>query len=408
MDRIRKIEVSMEENKMNRIYIFTGKGGVGKSSVAAAHAVKSAEDGKKTLLVSTDMAHNLGDIFGKKLGKEAVNILPNLDLYEIDPEYVMEEDFYEFMDYIERMLNMAGDIDTMGMMPGMEELFSLLKLSEIYQSGKYERIIVDCAPTGETLSLLKFPELLTWYMEKLFPIGKVGVRLLAPFSKKMFHVEMPNRNAMNDIEKVFVKLIDLQELLKNREVTSVRIVTTPEKMVVEETKRNYMYMNLYNFNVDGLYINRILPRDIDNRFFDQWIELQKEYITSLKESFAALPIYEIPWYDEELRGEANIRRIVFDVFAGNDVFESKVITERENFIQTDTGYQLDVNVPGADKGDLDLYQASTDVVIKMGNYKRNIPLPNILRTYEISGAKFEDGILHISFEKESEDYDVNE
>ena len=402
------MEVSKEENLMNRIYIFTGKGGVGKSSVAAAHAMKSAEDGKKTLLVSTDMAHNLGDIFGKKLGKEAVNILPNLDLYEIDPEYVMEEDFSEFMDYIGKMLNMAGDIDAMGMMPGMEELFSLLKLSEIYQSGKYERIIVDCAPTGETLSLLKFPELLTWYMEKLFPIGKVGVRLLAPFSKKMFHVEMPNRNAMNDIEKVFVKLIDLQELLKNREVTSVRIVTTPEKMVVEETKRNYMYMNLYNFNVDGIYINRILPTNIDNRFFDQWIELQKEYITSIKESFAALPIYEIPWYDEELRGEDNIRRIVNDVFAENDVFESRIITERENFIQTETGYQLDVNVPGADKGDLDLYQASTDVVIKMGNFKRNIPLPNILRTYEISGAKFENGILHISFEKGSEDYDDNE
>ena len=402
------MEVSKEENLMNRIYIFTGKGGVGKSSVAAAHAMKSAEDGKKTLLVSTDIAHNLGDIFGKKLGKEAVNILPNLDLYEIDPEYVMEEDFSEFMDYIGKMLNMAGDIDAMGMMPGMEELFSLLKLSEIYKSEKYERIIVDCAPTGETLSLLKFPELLTWYMEKLFPIGKVGVRLLAPFSKKMFHVEMPNKNAMNDIEKVFVKLIDLQELLKNREVTSVRIVTTPEKMVVEETKRNYMYMNLYNFNVDGIYINRILPNNIDNRFFDQWIELQKEYITSLKESFAALPIYEIPWYDEELRGEDNIRRIVNDVFAENDVFESRIITERENFIQTETGYQLDVNVPGADKGDLDLYQASTDVVIKMGNFKRNIPLPNILRTYEISGAKFENGILHISFEKGSEDYDDNE
>lgn len=402
------MEVSKEENLMNRIYIFTGKGGVGKSSVAAAHAMKSAEDGKKTLLVSTDMAHNLGDIFGKKLGKEAVNILPNLDLYEIDPEYVMEEDFSEFMDYIGKTLNMAGDIDAMGMMPGMEELFSLLKLSEIYKSEKYERIIVDCAPTGETLSLLKFPELLTWYMEKLFPIGKVGVRLLAPFSKKMFHVEMPNKNAMNDIEKVFVKLIDLQELLKNREVTSVRIVTTPEKMVVEETKRNYMYMNLYNFNVDGIYINRILPTNIDNRFFDQWIELQKEYITSLKESFAALPIYEIPWYDEELRGEDNIRRIVNDVFAENDVFESRIITERENFIQTETGYQLDVSVPGADKGDLDLYQASTDVVIKMGNFKRNIPLPNILRTYEISGAKFENGILHIGFEKESEDYDDNE
>ena len=252
---------------MKRIYIFTGKGGVGKSSVAAAHALRSAEEGKKTLLISTDMAHNLGDIFGRKLGKTEENILPNLDIYEIDPEYVMQEDFKEFVDYIRKTLSMAGDMDEMGMMPGMEELFSLLKISEIYEKGTYDRMIVDCAPTGETLSMLKFPELLAWYMEKLFPIGKVGVRLLAPFSKKMFSVEMPNKKAMNDIEKVFLKLMELQELLKNRKITSVRIVTTPEKMVVEETKRNYMYMNLYNFNVDGLYINRILPQDIDNRLF---------------------------------------------------------------------------------------------------------------------------------------------
>ena len=393
---------------MNRIYIFTGKGGVGKSSVAAAHAMKSAEEGKKTLLVSTDMAHNLGDIFERKLGKEAVNVLPNMDIYEIDPDYVMENDFPEFIEYLTNLMSMSGDVDNMGMFPGMEELFSLLKLSEIYNSGEYERMIVDCAPTGETLSLLKFPELLSWYMEKLFPIGKVGVRMLAPFSNKLFHVEMPNKNAMNEIEKMFVKLIDLQELLKNREITSVRIVTTPEKMVVEETKRNYMYMNLYNFNVDGLYINRILPQDIDNRFFDRWIELQKAYISILKESFAALPIYEIPWYDEELRGEENIRRIVSDVLKDTEVFESKVVTERESFIQTETGYQLDVYVPGAEKGDIDLYQASTDVVIKMDNFKRNIPLPNILRTYEISGAKFEDGKLHISFEKESDAYDDQE
>ena len=294
---------------MNRIYIFTGKGGVGKSSVAAAHAMKSSEEGKKTLLISTDMAHNLGDIFGVRLGKKEENILPNLDIYEIDPEYVMQNDFKEFMDYVKKMLSSTGDMDDMGMMPGMEELFALLKISELYNKGTYERIIVDCAPTGETLSMLKFPELMSWYMEKLFPIGKVGVRLLSPFSKKLFHVEMPNKQAMNDIEKVFLKLTELQELLKDREITSVRIVTTPEKMVVEETKRNYMYMNLYNFNVDGLYINRILPQDIDNRFFDRWVELQREYIKCLKESFAALPIYEIPWYDEELKGADNIMLI---------------------------------------------------------------------------------------------------
>ena len=389
---------------MKRIYIFTGKGGVGKSSVAAAHALRSAE-GKKTLLISTDMAHNLGDIFGRKLGKTEENILPNLDIYEIDPEYVMQEDFKEFVDYIRKTLSMAGDMDEMGMMPGMEELFSLLKISEIYETGTYDRMIVDCAPTGETLSMLKFPELLAWYMEKLFPIGKVGVRLLAPFSKKMFSVEMPNKKAMNDIEKVFLKLMELQELLKNRKITSVRIVTTPEKMVVEETKRNYMYMNLYNFNVDGLYINRILPQDIDNNFFDRWVEIQKEYIQCLKDSFAALPIYEIPWYDEELKGEENIKRIVDDVLAKSDVFKVRHITEREVFTQTDDGYLLEVNIPGADKTDIDLYQATTDIVIKTGNFKRNIPLPNALRTYVVSGAKFEEGRLHISFEKESDDND---
>ena len=384
---------------MKRIYIFTGKGGVGKSSVAAAHALRSADEGKKTLLISTDMAHNLCDIFEKQLGRDIETALPNLDLYEIDPQYVMENDYEEIFNYIGNLMKTGEEtnIQDMGMIPGMEELFSLMKISDIYAEEKYERIIVDSAPTGETLSLLKFPELLSWYMEKLFPIGKVGVRVLSPVSKKLFKVEMPNKNAMNDIEKLYMKLMQLQDLLRNRDVTSIRIVTTPEKMVVEETKRNYMYMNLFNFNVDGLYINRILPADIDNGFFDQWIELQREYITCLKETFAALPIYEIPWYDEELRGVQNVRRIVDDVLEDISVFESKTITERESFEETEDGFKLKVYIPGADKKDIDLYQAATDIVIKTGNVKRNVPLPNSLKNYIVSGAKFEDGKLNISF-----------
>lgn len=384
---------------MKRIYIFTGKGGVGKSSVAAAHALRSADEGKKTLLISTDMAHNLCDIFEKQLGRDIETALPSLDLYEIDPQYVMENDYEEIFNYIGNLMKTGEEtnIQDMGMIPGMEELFSLMKISDIYAEGKYERIIVDSAPTGETLSLLKFPELLSWYMEKLFPIGKVGVRVLSPVSKKLFKVEMPNKNAMNDIEKLYMKLMQLQDLLRNRDVTSIRIVTTPEKMVVEETKRNYMYMNLFNFNVDGLYINRILPADIDNGFFDQWIDLQREYITCLKETFAALPIYEIPWYDEELRGVQNVRRIVDDVLEDISVFESKTITERESFEETEDGFKLKVYIPGADKKDIDLYQAATDIVIKTGNVKRNVPLPNSLKNYIVSGAKFEDGKLNISF-----------
>lgn len=390
---------------MSRIIIFTGKGGVGKSSVAAAHAIKSAQEGKKTILISTDMAHNLGDMFEKALGKEPMEVMDNLDAYEIDPEYVMEHDFANITQCIENMLPSGEmtDASQTGMVPGMEELFSLLKISEIHKSGEYERIMVDCAPTGETLSLLKFPELLSWYMEKLFPIGKVAVRMLAPISKVAFQVELPNRKAMNDIERLYLKLQELQELFKNRETTSIRIVTIPEKMVVEETKRNYMYMNLYDFHVDGLYINRILPKDIDNPFFEQWLEIQKRYMKEIKETFGILPIYEIPWYEEELKGKEAIERITRDALMKPGLFDSKNIQGRETFVKNEKGYLLDVSLPGAEKKDLDLFQSGTDVVIKVKNFKRNIPLPNVLRKYLITGAKLEDGILHIQFEQEETD-----
>lgn len=386
---------------MSKVYIFTGKGGVGKSSVAAAHAMKSALEGKKTLLVSTDMAHNLGDIFEVNLGKEPVEIRDNLDAYEIDPEYVMEQDFKDIMNCISNMLLevQSKDLANIGILPGMEELFSLLKIAQIQKSEVYERIMVDCAPTGETLSLLKFPELLSWYMEKLFPIGKVAVRMLSPISKAAFQIELPNKKAMNDIERLYVKLQELQELFKDRETTSIRIVTTPEKMVVEETKRNYMYMNLYNYNVDGLYMNRVLPKDMENPFFNQWLQIQEKYIKEIQESFGALPIYMIPWYEEELKGKMAVKRMAKEALTDADIFDIKTIHGKEVFTKNEKGYVLDVALPGADKKEMDLYQSRTDVVMKIKNFKRNIPLPNILRSYFITSAKLEEGILHIQFEK---------
>lgn len=318
--------------------------------------------------------------------------MEHLDIYEIDPEYVMQHDFAEITACISKMFEGKTDstMEDFGMIPGMEELFSLLKIADIYKEKVYERIIVDCAPTGETLSLLKFPELLSWYMEKFFPVGKVAVRLLAPVSKQFLKVELPNKTAMNDIERMYLKLEELQELLKNREVTSIRLVTIPEKMVVEETKRNYMYMNLYNFNVDGLYINRILPKDVNNDFFDRWLKIQAKYTRQLEESFAALPIYRIPWYDEELKGTRAVARICEDALKEDAVFDVKPITRRECFEENEKGYHLSVFLPSIQKDELEMYQSSTDVVIKIGNFKRNIPLPNVLRSYEITGAKLEE------------------
>lgn len=384
-----------------RILIFTGKGGVGKSSVAAAHALKSAKEGKKTLLVSTDMAHNLADIFETAIGRAAVSAAENLDVLEIDPNDVMEHSFPDVQRAFMNILNPVGLkgplMESLNFIPGMEELFSLLKILEIYEGGTYERMIVDCAPTGETLSLLKFPELIAWYMEKFFPVGKVAMRVLSPISKRMFKVELPDVDAMNDIERMYVKLAQLTGLLKNRQVTSIRIVCIPEKMVVEETKRNYMYMNLYDFLVDGLYINRILPKDMENEFFNQWIWLQQNYIGELEEIFKEMPIYRIPWFDSDLNGIAGIGKIQDQVLDRPDIFAIGQDIEGEHYEKTETGYLLRLRLPCVNKADINLHESETDIIIKIGNFKRNIPKPNTLRRYTIGGAKMAEEMLLITF-----------
>ena len=388
---------------MKRILIFTGKGGVGKTSVAAAHALKSSQEGKKTLIVSTDMAHNLGDLFNVPIGKEEVAVANNLYALEIDPNYVMEKDFKNLMRAFSNMIGSinpeGGDMDEFIMMPGMDELFALLKIQELYDNSDYERIIVDCAPTGETLSLLKFPELMCWYMDKFFPIGKVAVRILSPVSKSLFKIQLPDRHAMSDIETLYVKLIELQELLKNKEVSSVRLVTIPEKMVVEETKRNYMYMKLYNYDVDGIFINRILPREIGNPFFEEWINIQKKYIAEIETCFDQIPKYYIPWYDTDLLGLDAINRICDDVFAKRtDLFEIKADIEGEKYEQTETGYDLKLFLPNITKDEVAVNLSGSDVIVKIGNYKRNIPMPNTLRGMEVTSATFDQSTLVIAFQ----------
>jgi len=204
---------------------------------------------------------------------------------------------------------------------------------------------------------------------------------------------------MSDIEKLYVKLIELQELLKNKEVSSVRLVTVPEKMVIEETKRNYMYMNLYNYNVDGIFVNRILPTQIDNPFFKEWIQIQKEYLEEIKTSFDRIPIYYIPWYDTDLLGIDSVNRICEDAFKeSKDLFAIKADLEGETYEQTEKGYVLKLYLPHVERNQIDVHLSGSDVIIKIGNYKRNIPMPNALRTMNVTAAKFEDQTLNITFE----------
>ncbi len=386
---------------MGRIIIFTGKGGVGKTSVAAAHARKAALSGKKTLIVSVDMAHNLGDLFELPIGREITCIEGNLYGLEIDPEYEMEHNFRNLVRAIEKIVkgsdNKPEELEDLSMLPGTEELFSLLRIQQIYDSQEFDVIIVDCAPTGETLSLLKFPELFSWYMEKFFPVGKFAMRLLHPVSQKLFKVELPDGKAMNDIELLYSKLMLLQELLKNRDISSIRLVAIPEKMVVEETKRNYMYMNLFNFNVDAVFINRILPADINMDFFDEWLMLQADYIKELEQTFGTIPIYKVKWYDMEIAGLKALDRLVDEVLTDTQLLDIKRKVRNEEYEKTENGYQLKVNIPFATKEEVIMHETGKDIIIRIGNFKRSIPLPNVLRKYRVESAKITDQILRIQF-----------
>lgn len=389
-----------------RILIFTGKGGVGKTSIAAAHAVKAAKEGVNTLLVSTDMAHNLSDLFQTSLGKTPKKVMDRLTVYEINANYVLEHDFGNLTQCLTKMLPASQELsaEEMGIMPGTEELFALLKISQLYETKEYDLIVVDCAPTGETLSMLKMPELLSWYMEKLFPIGKMAMRVLAPISKKAFQVELPNKKAMNDIESLYRKLLELQQLFKDQEVTSIRIVTVPEKMILEETKRNYMYMNLFHYNVDGIYVNRVLPKDMENPFFEQWIEIQQTYLQELKESIHGLPMWELPWFEEEVDQVEGISRMAEEYLTDPKLFTIQQVHTKEQFEKDGDAYLLRVSIPGVKKESMELYQTNSDVVIRVNNVKRNITLPDVLRKYEITKADMEEENLVIRFEKGEEDY----
>ena len=389
---------------MARIIIFTGKGGVGKSSVAAAHALSSAKMGKKTLLVSADTAHNLGDIFKIQIGSKITKISKNLDALELDSDIVKREIFPEVKN---TMLNLMGkngigitNLNENFSLPGFENLFSLLKIKEIYEGNQYEHILVDCAPTGETLALLKLPEFLAWYMEKFFPIGKKIIRVLSPISKLAYKVVLPSAKTMDTIEFIHKKLLELQELLKNNEICSIRLVCIPEKMIVEETKRNFMYLNLYKYEVDTVFINRIITDEVENSFMQKWKKIQSKYIKELEEVFFDIPVIKIPWYPKEIIGEKGLELLCNTIENLPDLFSVKRVTQNEEYFPCEDGYLLKIQLPFVREEELKVYHHEMDINIKINNVNRCIPLPNVLRKSHIVDTKLENENLYVHFQVE--------
>lgn len=382
-----------------RIIIFTGKGGVGKTSMAAATACSIAESGKKVLIMSTDQAHSLGDSFDMKLGKEPVNVMENLDAMEIDTVYESEKSWGNIRSYFKEFLTLKGgsgiEVEELLVFPGLEELFSLLKILDVYESGEYDTLIVDCAPTGETLSLLKYPEMLGELIEKVLPVKRKGIKTVGPIVEKVARVPMPEDKVFDDVEYLIDKMQRLQKLMLDKEIVSLRVVTTPERIVISEAKRNFTCLYLYHYNVDAVIVNHIYPEKAMEGYFSKWIKLQEQGLSDIKESFSEVPKFYVELQDSELRTLEVLRRIGGEIYESTDPDE--VLFKKEIYISDKEERTLKIYLPFAEKDELELEQVGTELLVGVRNERRRFPIPTEFEEYAVAGARFEDGYLCIRF-----------
>lgn len=384
-----------------RIILYTGKGGVGKTSISAATAVKLAGEGKKVIIMSTDQAHSLGDSFGISLNGISQTIAPNLDALEIDIVDENEKAWGNFRGFIKELLTSRAEggieAEELLVFPGLEELFALFKILEIYENNQYDVLIVDCAPTGETLALLKFPELFGDVISKALPMKRKAAKIARPLVKTLAKIPMPEDDVFDDFERLMDKLERLQTLMLNKDIVSLRIVTTPEKVVISETKRNFTCLHLYNYNVDAIIVNKVYPEEALEGYFNKWVKLQKEGLNEIKESFREIPVFELQLQKQELKTIPILEKAgslygdynPIDVLAREEIYT----INKEN----DT-YKMIISLPFAEKSEMDLVQQKGEIQISLKNEKRCLTLPEYLKDKEIASAKMEQGTLIISFE----------
>jgi arsenite-transporting ATPase len=382
-----------------RTILYTGKGGVGKTSVAAATARRCAAARLRTVVLSTDPAHSLSDSLEFELGSEPTHVAPNLFGQEVQAQEEMERHWDSVQDWLGSLLEERGvdriAAEELTVPPGMDELFSLLWIKRHHDEDEFDCVVVDCAPTGETLRLLSFPEVVTWWLERILP----SQRRLAPWARSLFDVPLPADGVFDDLERLARNLVAMNAILRDGSRTTVRLVMNADRMVVKEAMRTFTYLNLYGYLTDAVVVNRLLPSE---GYFAAWSEVQREQLELVRSAFDPVPVLTAPYLDREVVGPQMLDRLAGVVFGEHD--PAVVLhTEIGQQLVTDNGRaQLRVKVPFADKGDLSLKKIGLEVIVGVGSQKRTLMLPPPLAAYSTRGARFEDGALEISFEKGSD------
>ncbi|MFB9326159.1 ArsA family ATPase [Paenibacillus aurantiacus] len=384
-----------------RIIIYTGKGGVGKTSIAAATAVKLAKDGQRTLILSTDAAHSLADSLAMPIGPDPARLGPNLWGQEVSSLRETENNWGAVQGWLTAMLDKAQlrDVTTEEMLvfPGLEELFSLLQIKKHAQSGQFDALVVDCAPTGETLRLLSYPNVLNWWLDKIFPHERRLIKLVRPVSKLVGGVELPSDDVLDTIERFARGLEDMQRIILDPVITSVRIVINPEKMVLAEAKRSFTYLNLFGFHTDAVIVNRVLPDEAGEGFFAHWRALQKQYEAEIRENFEPLPILKAPLLQREAIGTEVLGELAELVFGELDPSAMLFAGRTEEIREEDGEMLLTLSIPFVSKQELDLTQNGDELTVNAGAYKRKVVLPRPLMGRAVLGARYAEDRLVIRF-----------
>jgi arsenite-transporting ATPase len=384
-----------------RILLYTGKGGVGKTSVAAATALRCADLGYRTIVVSTDAAHSLADSFDVQIGNEPFQIAPRLKGQEIDVLHQMEKYWGTVQEWVTSVLSWRGMnemiADEASILPGMDEVASLLQIVFLHDTNEYDVIIIDCAPTGETLRLLSLPEVAEWYLSHIFPLQRQAAKLAGPLLRSITDIPIPDESVFDSIKELIVQFDRMHQLITDHVKSSVRIVLNPEKMVIKEAQRTYTYLNLFGYSTDAIISNRIIPTTVGDEYFNAWKGSQARYGQLVEEAFSPLPILKVPLMDQEVVGVEMLRKMAQEIYGDQDPTRLMYDSQPQVIEKTDEGYLLKLRLPFVTKEAVNMTRSGDELAISIGNFRRNIILPRVLAARAVQKAKFDGDYLALTF-----------
>ena len=395
-----------------RIILYTGKGGVGKTTIAAATGIKLAELGYKTIVISLDVAHSLRDAFDnhQKLVRQhkekQIRISDNLWIQEINVQEAIVEYWDDVYSYIRSLLNRSG-LDSLvaeeiAVFPGMEEICALLYINQYVREKSYDVIILDCAPTGESLRFVSIPTTLEWYMSHIFKLERNLAKLAGPVIERVSSVPIPRDNYFQNIQDLFDKLEGIDTVLTDPKITTVRLVTNPEKIVIKETQRAFMYFCLYGLCIDAVIINRIFPDGVDASYFEAWKQTQQHYIEEAMDYFSDVPVWKVNLFSEEIVGEQGLHRLADTLYSEINPADQFSKERPYQFQKTADTYQLSMRLPFLSKDEIELTKHGDELIVTVGGFKQHITLPRTLSNKKTTGAKLTGDQLVIKFDRENQ------